>query len=214
MIDILNLAVAALSLLVAVGGIWIAIWTLGRGNRNSSAALVYSMHLGFIEAWESYLGEKDDDLRPLKMSNILGLIETSAAIHCDTAMVGASAELMEEYLRDVLGHIASRPELVAEVEAMRHTPTTFVFLDRFIDAMEARGHSGGFQRLRGVRPPAPDGYVYERRGGCLTTLLHNVRKPDFPGLLPLVLEHRRRQRGAICARPCTCGQGTSDAVAE
>lgn len=155
------------------------------------------MHVSFNQAWESLLAETDPVIRAVKMSNILGLIETSAAIHCDTAMTGSSGELMEEYLCDILGLIASRPDLVQEVLSMRHTPTTFVFLDRFIDAMDDRRLAGKFIALRGARAAEPLGFVYERRGGRLTSLWHNFRKPDFPGLLSIIGTHSRacRARG-------------------
>lgn len=154
------------------------------------------MHVGFNQAWESFLAEKDPVLYAVKMSNILGLIETSAAIHCDTAMTGSSGELMEEYLRDVLGHIASRPELVREVHDMRHTPTTFVFLDRFIDTMNDRGLAGNFLNLRGARLHEPEGFCYERRGGPLSSAWHNFTKPNFPGVVSIAVDRIAARRRA------------------
>lgn len=212
LIDKLNFLVAALGLVVAGLGFRLALNTLGRGNRNSSAALVYSMQLGFQQAFESYLTETDPDHVPLKMSNILSLIETSSAIYSDTAMVGSSGQLMEEYLRDILNHIADRPELVAEVANMRHTPTTFEFLDRFIDAMAAKGHRGKFLVLRGPRPPEPEDFVYELRGGRLRTFWHNFGKPDFPGLVSLIRQRRQSlPRSTAQAAPQPHPPGANDA---
>lgn len=194
LIDVWNLVIAATGLVVAFCGFGLAFWTLQRGNRNSSAALVHSMQVGFNQAWEGLLVEENPVLQPVKLQNLMGLMETSAAIHCDTALTGNSGRLMEEYLRDVLGHIADTPGLPEKVLEMRRTSTTFEYLDRFIDAMDRRGLADKFLSIRGARPHKREGFVYERRKGLLKSVWHNVKKPDFPGYLPLFLEHLKTKR--------------------
>lgn len=152
------------------------------------------MQIGFMQAWDNYLDEENGEKLALRMSNILSLIETSSAIYFDAAMTGKSGVLMEEYLRDILCHIAERDDLVDEVHSMRHSPTTFVFLDRFIDAMDARSLAAKFLRLRGPRAAEASEFIYETSGGWLISAWLNFKKPNFPGFASVAVAHLRRSR--------------------
>lgn len=175
-------------------GAAIAIRTLRRSNLNASAALVHGMQVAFMEAFESFLAEKDQTRLALKMSNIMTLVEVAAATHCDRSLTGRSGEVMEEYLRDVLKLIAEKEDLVIAVQEMRHSPSVLIFMDQFIDAMTQRGLAAPFAALR-AKPVVPTdrSFLYERRGGWVQSAWFNFKKPDFPGFISLMAHPRRYQ---------------------
>ena len=202
-LDYWNFGVACVGLATAIGGTCFAVYTLRRGNRNASASLVYGMQVGFMQAFDSYLTETDGDRLVLKMNNIMTLVEVSAAIHCDDALAGKSGDVMKEYLRDILTMIAGRDDLVEMVREMRHAPNVFIYLDKFIDSMAAKGLAGGFLALRRpIEPADPHSeFHYVRHGGRVRTAWVNFQREDFPGFAPLLLERwRRGRKGAAPVR--------------
>ena len=93
-IAVLAFVAALASLAVSVVSIIVARYAISKSNKNSSAATLVAVYDGFREAWQRFLGAKDNSEGPYQLSELMNLAELTCAIHSERSFVGISRELM------------------------------------------------------------------------------------------------------------------------
>ena len=132
--------IAIASLAVALIALVAAIYAIRRGDINSSAATMVTLNEAFRQAWSRYLSAEHEDGRQYEFSELMNLLEVGCALHGERSLSGVSRELTEEYLRDSLSLIEKYPDVRRRIESMRHSPTTFKYIKKFLIRMARKGH--------------------------------------------------------------------------
>jgi hypothetical protein len=131
--DWIAIGSAAVSLIALV----VALYAIGRSNRNSSVATLVTLNDGFRQAWQRYLTAAEVQ-KDHEFFELLNLLEIACGIHCEGSLTGVSRELSREYLDHVLLLIeqddASRRRLMGAV----HDTTTFKYILRYRARMRKR----------------------------------------------------------------------------
>jgi len=191
-VALLGLYVAEAGFALSVAGIVIAVIALLRGNKNSSASLMVTLHDGFRQAWVRYL-DAPEARKSFEFHELINLIEVAAATYREKSLVGASREMIEEYICGILRIIASNDDAVAQIHRMRHSPSTFKYIDRFVDVMSVRGLAAPFAKIRKPAEVAPT-FTYVRSGGWLNSAWQSFQHPLFPGFAPIIVARLRARR--------------------
>ena len=131
-ITALGLAVALASLAISAFSIVLALRAISRSDKNSSAASLIAIYGGFHEAWRRFLGSKNDGERQYELSELMNLVEIGCAIHSEHSFLGASGELIEDYIQSSLWLLADDPDVRSRVPAMFNSPDTFKYIRRFL----------------------------------------------------------------------------------
>ena len=136
---------AALS--ASLGALVIAVVALRRSDRNASAATLVSLYEALRGAWARYLAAKKPVAAEFEFAELVNLLELACAIHQDKAVHGASREMLEEYLLDVLSIFRDDAGARQQIALLRDRPNTFKYLKRFLSEMRGRGMLGQLNDL-------------------------------------------------------------------
>lgn len=134
---IASLGVAILALVLAGFALW-------RGNRNTSAATAVTLNDGLRQGWQRFLSAPTDEAKNYELAELMNLMELTAAILCEGSFAGHSRKIMEEYLCLALSLFEADDDVRSRIAAMRHSPTTFEYLRRFLGRSKRNGSYGKF----------------------------------------------------------------------
>jgi len=132
--------IAAPSLAIAAIALVVAVVAIRRADRNSSAATMVTLNEAFRQAWPRFLYAKDETEHQYEFSELMNLLEIGCAIYLEGSISGVSRELIEEYLGNTLSLLESNKDARSRIELMRHSPTTFKYIRRFLVYMKRAGH--------------------------------------------------------------------------
>jgi hypothetical protein len=138
--DQIAIASGAVSFTISVIALVVALFAIQKGDRNSSAATLVTLNEAFRQAWQRFLSAKDDTTRQYEFSELMNLLEICSAIYLEDSLSGVSRELAEEYLGNTLSLLEGNQDARAQIESMRHSPTTFKYIRRFLLCMGRAGH--------------------------------------------------------------------------
>jgi hypothetical protein len=123
--------IAAASLFVtfvALGVAWYAVW---RANRTTSAATLVTLNEGFRSAWGRFFSANEQQ-KTAELAELLNLFEIACAIRQEGSVSGNSAELLREYLDDVLRLLTGNAYICERVGPLLQNEATFIFVRRFL----------------------------------------------------------------------------------
>lgn len=101
-------AIATASLAVAFCALAVAWYAIKRANKTTSAATMVTLNEGFRSAWGRFLAAEGNQ-RETELAELLNLFEIASAIWLEGSVSGHSAELMGEYLDNVLRMLTNDP---------------------------------------------------------------------------------------------------------
>ena len=130
-------AIASASLVVASVALFIAWYAIRRANKTTSAATMVTLNEGFRSAWSRFFGATGTAQQEIELAELLNLFEIACAIRLEGSLSGHSAELISEYLENVLQMLVSNPYALAHVAPLLQTSTTFKFIKRFLNAKKS-----------------------------------------------------------------------------
>jgi hypothetical protein len=131
-IAVLAFIITLASLIVSMVSIFVAWYAIYRSNKNSSAATLVTLYEGFRQAWQRFLDAGNDSERRYQLSELMNLAELTCAIHSERSFVGASRELVRDYLQSSLSLLIDNEEVRRQTPAMFHSPETFKYIRRFL----------------------------------------------------------------------------------
>jgi hypothetical protein len=132
--------IAIASWAVSLIALAVALFAIRKGNRNSSAATLVTLNEACRQAWHRFLSANGEEERQYEFSELMNLLEIGSAIYLEGSLAGVSRELIEEYLGNALSLLESNQDARARIERMRHSPTTFKYICRFLIRMGRSGN--------------------------------------------------------------------------
>lgn len=136
-----SLVVSALSLMITLAALGVAWWTLGRGNRNASAATVLTIGEYFRAGWERFwiaAALKDEEKQRYALAELLNVAELACIVVNEGTLAGESRKACQRYLEGFCADL-EREVLLEDVRKLRSSTVTFSGLVRFISAPERAG---------------------------------------------------------------------------
>jgi len=130
-------AIASASLLIASVALVVACYAVSRANRTTSAATLVTLNEGFRSAWGRFFSAKDEQ-KTAELAELLNLFEIACAIRQEGSVSGNSAELLREYLDNVLRLLTSNAYICQQVGPLLQNEATFVFVRRFLKESRSR----------------------------------------------------------------------------
>lgn len=125
-------AIASASLLVASVALIIAWYAIKRANKTTSAATMVTLNEGFRSAWSRFFAAAGTAQQEIELAELINLFEIACAIRLEGSLSGHSAELMSEYLENVLQLLVSNPYALANVPPLLQDAKTFKFIKQFL----------------------------------------------------------------------------------
>ena len=129
---------AILALGVAIGALFVSVYAIRRGNKNSSAATLVTLNEGFRQAWQRFLEAKEENAKQYEFSELLNLFELACAIHSERSLVGVSRDLAGSYIRESLQLIEGNEDARKRINKTLTTPETFHYIRKFLGEGEDR----------------------------------------------------------------------------
>jgi hypothetical protein len=129
--------IASGSLLVAFIALGISYYAISRANRTTSAATLVSLNEGFRSAWSRFLSAKKEQ-QEVELAELLNLFEIACAIRQEGSVSGNSAELLREYLDNVLRLLIGNSYICEQAGRLLQDETTFIFVRRFLKERRSR----------------------------------------------------------------------------
>lgn len=137
--------IALWSLILGVLAIIVAIFTLRRGNKNSSVASMIPLNAEIRNTWDEFIDsfqtmdfsspaefvEFERNIRN-KLERLMNVLEIAAAIEVEGTLSGVSQDLMSDYLRRILDDIISDDYTNAKVSDLLQDETTYIYIRRFL----------------------------------------------------------------------------------
>ena len=125
-------AIASASLVVASVALLIAWYAIKRANKTTSAATMVTLNEGFRSAWSRFFAATGTPQQENELAELVNLFEIACAIRLEGSLSGHSAELMSEYLENVLQLLVSNPYALANVPPLLQNAKTFKFIKTFL----------------------------------------------------------------------------------
>ena len=132
--------IAVVSSAISLIALAVAVVAIRKSDRNSSAATLVTLNDGFRQAWHRFLPTTEEEERQYEFSELMNLLEIGCAIYLEGSLSGVSRELAEEYFGNTLSLLEAHPEARSRIETMRHSPTTFKYIRKFLIRMGRAGH--------------------------------------------------------------------------
>jgi predicted Zn-dependent peptidase len=139
------------SLVAGVISVPVAIWTLHRGNLNSSVATMIPLNAEIRSMFEDYLASFQDlsfttqeelqaaTLRiKLKLERLLNVLELAAAILNEKSLSGVSSLLMRSYLERVLNTLLEDDLTKNAFKEMIREPGTYAYIQGFLQEVASK----------------------------------------------------------------------------
>lgn len=137
--------IAFWSLIGGLTAVIVAIWTLHRGNRNSSVASMIPLNAEIREMWNEYtasftnldfttsleFAELEREIAT-KLEELMNVLELAAAIEVEGTLSGVSRVLMRDYLQRVLDNIISDDYTSTKVSELLQDENTYIYVRRFL----------------------------------------------------------------------------------
>jgi hypothetical protein len=141
-----SFVVAVISLIAALISIYVAVYAIKKGNKNSSVATLVTLNEAFREAWQrlilsisSYQEHPENkDNRYANLAELINLTELGCAIHDESSLTGVSKNLVKQYLLDTLEIIISDDYLSKQIPDMLTDPTTFEHIRKFLKSQRSQ----------------------------------------------------------------------------
>lgn len=137
--------IAFWSLIIGVIAVALALFTLRRGNKNSSVASMIPLNAEIRDMWDQYTSSFTSiefntvlELRTLereialKLEGLMNVLEIAAAIEVEGTLSGISRVLMRDYLRRTLEDIIRNDYTSAKVSDLLQDQNTYVYIRRFL----------------------------------------------------------------------------------
>jgi hypothetical protein len=121
---------------VACFALAVACYAILRANKTTSAATLVTLNEGFRSAWGRFFLAEGEQ-KALELAELLNLFEIACAIREERSVSGNSAELLREYLDDVLRLLTGNTYICQQVGPLLQDERTFIFIKRFL---KARSH--------------------------------------------------------------------------
>lgn len=132
----------ATALIVSSAALGIAIFTVWRSNRNTSAATLVSLYEALRAAWGRYLQAEKPDQVEFEFAELINLIELACAVYLDAAVHGATREMLEEYLVEVLEILRADDVARKRMAGLMERPNTYKYLKLFLRRMRRQEKLG------------------------------------------------------------------------
>jgi hypothetical protein len=137
--------IALWSLIIGVIAIVLALFTLRRGNKNSSVASMIPLNAEIRDMWDQYTSsfanidfntvielETFERKVALKLERLMNVLEIAAAIEVEGTLSGISRILMRDYLRRTLEDIIRNDYTSAQVSRLLQDEKTYIYIRRFL----------------------------------------------------------------------------------
>lgn len=140
-----------MALVVSGAALSIAVFTVWRTDRNSSAATLVSLYEAMRAAWGRYFQAEKPEQINFEFAELINLIELACAVYLDAAVHGAMREMLEEYLIEVLDLLRADGEARNRMVDLMERPNTYKYLKRFLVKMRRQEKLGklGYQAKSG-----------------------------------------------------------------
>jgi hypothetical protein len=122
------------ALFMAIVSLVVAVYTIGKGNRNSSVATMVTISEASREAWKRFLSAKDDRSRSYELAELLNLLEIACSILNEKSFAGASKRLLKDYLNEAVTILRDDPNASNAIEELFSSPSTFKEIQKFYKA--------------------------------------------------------------------------------
>ncbi len=149
--------IALWSLILGIIAVVFAIYTLHRGNLNSSVASMIPLNAEIREMWDQYVDsfasppldtplelETIERTIATKLERLMNVLELAAAIEVEGTLSGVSHQLMRDYLRRMLDIVISDDYTNSKVSDLLQDENTYIFIRRFLKQRD---------RVSAVLPP-------------------------------------------------------------
>jgi hypothetical protein len=130
-------AIASASLFVAFVALAVACYAILRANKTTSAATLVSLNEGFRSAWGRFFTAKEEQ-KTAELAELLNLFEIACAIRLEGSVSGNSAELLREYLDNVLRLLTGNSYICQQVGPLLQNEATFIFIRKFLKDSRSR----------------------------------------------------------------------------
>ena len=125
-------AIASASLIVASIALLIAWYAIRRANKTTSAATMVTLNEGFRNAWSRFFLASGPAQKEIELAELINLFEIACAIRLEGSLSGHSAELIGEYLENVLRLLVTNPYALEHIPPLLQNLTTFKFIKQFL----------------------------------------------------------------------------------
>lgn len=123
------------ALIVSAAALGLAVFTAWRSDRNTSAATLVSLYEALRAAWGRYLQAEEPVQVEFEFAELINLIELACAVYLDAAVHGATREMLEEYLVEVLEILRADDVARKRMAGFMERPNTYKYLKRFLGKM-------------------------------------------------------------------------------
>jgi uncharacterized protein YbcC (UPF0753/DUF2309 family) len=137
--------IAIWTLIAGFFGVVIAVFTLRRGNKNSSVASMIPLNAEIREMYDHYLESLSnasfntpEELEALelkiasRLEKLMNVLELSAAIEVEGTLSGVSRTLMKDYLQRTLEDLIADDYTSSKVSGLLQDENTYIFIRRFL----------------------------------------------------------------------------------
>ncbi len=124
--------VALASLVASMAALFIALYAVWRGNRNTSASTLITLNEAFRQGWDRLI-EARDSAHVDQLAHIMNLLETSCAIYLERSLAGVSRELVGAYLDSVLTLLVKESVFSKEIPDLLNEEHTFEHIKRYLN---------------------------------------------------------------------------------
>jgi len=126
--------IALSSEVVAVSSLYVAIYSVRKGNRNSSVATMVMISEASREAWKRFLSAQNEETRSYELAELMNLLEIACAILNEKSFAGVSKKLLNDYLNEVVSLLCNDVGASKAIEGLFSSPTTFEHIRKFYNA--------------------------------------------------------------------------------
>jgi hypothetical protein len=122
--------IGAISALLTLLGVVVAVFAIRKGNRNSSAATVLTLNDGFRQAWQRFVSTTGFD-QDYEWHELMNLLEIGCAILLEGSLAGISRKLARLHLVNQLLVIEKDSEAARRYADAMHDETVFENIRKF-----------------------------------------------------------------------------------
>ncbi len=119
------------SLAVSLIALAVAFLAIRRGDNNSSAALLVTFNENFRSSWQRILHSDESD-RQFELAELMNLVEIACLIQREKSIHGRAAKLLDDYIKQAVGHVLHNQSLASEIPSLFQDETTFENITYFL----------------------------------------------------------------------------------
>ena len=132
--------VAVFSLVAALTSVYVSVYAIRKGNKNSSIATLVVLTEALREAWGKFIlsikavqkEPQSECNRYMYLSELMNVIEAGCAIQNEKSLSGVSKDLMKSHLVNSLELLVGNDYARSEIPKMLTDSTTFEHIKKFL----------------------------------------------------------------------------------